>query len=554
MPWCVAAREGRLRVGQWFIQGLMTATLLISTRALADNGGAALRFGVGDAFANDPPAQVQQRLELYQQAGIGILRVDVDWRTQETHEGVWQATPNLALLQLGQRAHFKLKANIGSITSPPLWFFERHPDAQLKNRDGLPSYNDISYWYPGLHTLLEQKDNRLFASLSRQGLLASIAYLVVPLGPAGEPLYPAAWTTTAPNAPMRFWFYDPNAQADFPRRMQAKYRKIEVANRAWGSSFTSWAQVTIPLPGSQPGPLWRDVLEWYRDTKREFVLWQLDHYRRLLKQYYPSGPQPQLLILVPGNHITQRIWDEAVRTGDGADAVKVMSDSEFLLDAAERVGAATQYTGLPNPSEVEYLQSYLRSRHYHLILWGENAGNAGEPRALDEEVFANGLYGLEYIGSNLFAADHVTPTEKLLSLKSAHAWLSDVWAGRQTPVMSFEDLPVVQNTCVYADPRRTISLCMQKDANLVLRSGTRMLWASDSAHSEPGFCGVDGDAARACYATFQGDGNLVVYQGRQPLWASGTAARGQHLIFASHAPYLQILSPEGQAVWTAPSK
>jgi hypothetical protein len=270
-----------------------------------------------------------------------------------------------------------------------------------------------------------------------------------------------------------------------------------------------------------------------------------------VKQYFPAGRAPQLLILVPGNHVTAYEWEQALRSGDGADALKVMADSEFLLDLAHRNGAVTQYTGLPNFSEVEYLESYARGRGYRLDLWGENAGNAGEPRELDEEVLANGLYGQEYIGSNLFEADHVTPNARYAALKSAHAWLRDVWAGRQAPVMSFDDLPLAQGTCVYADRQQTISLCMQNDANLVLRRGARALWSSQTAQGESGFCGADGDPATACSATFQGDGNLVVYRGAQPLWASGTAVRGRHLLFSSTAPFLEIASNDGQVIWTA---
>jgi len=530
---------------------LIALAVLTPGPALGNGDDGVYRFGVGDPFAEDSPGQVERRLELYKQAGIGILRVDVDWRTQEAREGAWRETPNLALLQLGQRAGFKLKANIGSITSPPLWFFQEHPEAQLKNQDGLLSFNDISYWYPGLHALLEEKDNHLFASLSRLGLLGAIAYLVIPLGPAGESLYPAPWTTTAPDAPMRFWFYDPNAQADFPRQMRKKYALIATANTAWGTDFTDWSEVVIPPPGTQPGPLWRDVLEWYRDSKRDFTRWQLDHYRRLLKQYYPTGRAPRLLILVAGNHITASAWEKGVRSGDGADTLKVMSDSEFLLDAAHRMGADAQYTGLPNWEEIEYLQSYARRRGYRISLWGENAGNAGEPLELDEQVLANGLSGQEYIGSNLFEADHLTPNARYSSLRTAHAWLSEVWDGRQAPVMSFEHLPLVQGSCVYADRQQTISLCMQNDANLVLRNGARTLWASNTAHGEPGFCGTDEDPASACNATFQGDGNLVVSRGRQPLWASGTSMLGRHLVLSSRAPFLNIVSHDGHTIWTA---
>lgn len=551
LPGAVGSKR-LLRVGFWLqILWIVLAPFqMIASAKAADDES--LRFGVADPFTNDPPDKIERRLKLYKEAGIGILRTDTGWPGgDEPPNGALPDLPLPPFYALAQRDGFRFKSGIGMFYGPSREFFSRHPDARMTNEDGLTSAHVISYWYPDLKRYLEDSDDRIFAYLGKRNFLASLDYVVVPLGPAGEPLYPVPWTTSEPDKPMRFWFNDANAQADFPANMKAKYGTVGAANQAWGTHYADWDSVTIPKPGAQPGPMWRDVLEWYRGAKRNFIVWQVAHYQRLLEKYYPEGHAPRLLILLPGSHITPYLWEKAIRTGDGGERVKMMADSEFLIDLAHNVGATLQYTGLPNTSEIQYAKNYMRERGYKVPLWGENAGNMGEPRELDEEVLSNGLYGQEYIGSNLFEADHVTPTAKFLALEKAHAWLADVRVSHRAPEMAFDSLPIVQGACLYADAEKTVSLCMQKDANLVLSQEGSPIWSSGTSHPERGFCSATQNPASACSATFQGDGNFVVYRGKQALWDSKTAGRGKRLAILDHPPYLAILGRDDEVVWAA---
>jgi len=551
-----APRSNRLlRLGFWLQIGLIALSPFLTAPSAKAAGDESLKFGIADPFPNDPADKIERRLMLYKKAGIGILRTDAGWPGgNDLPDGALPDLPLPPLYALGQKYGFRFKSGIGIFYNPSRAFFSRHPDAQMTNQEGLKSGFVISYWYPGLTRYLEDVDDRIFAYLAKRDFLASLDYVVVPLGPAAEPLYPVPWTTTEPNKPMRFWFYDSNAQADFPRKMKAKYGTIDAANQAWGTHYADWNSVTIPSPGAQPGPMWRDVLTWYRDSKRDFIVWQVAHYRRLLEKYYPQGHAPRLVILLPGDHITPYLWDQAIRAGDGDDRVKMMADSEFLIDLAHKVGAYLQYTGLPNTSEIQYAENYMREHGFEVPLWGENAGDAGEPRELDEEVLSNGLYGQEYVGSNLFEADHVTPTAKFLSLEKAHGWLADARAARSPPNMVFDDLPIVQGACLYADAGKAIRLCMQRDANLVLSKNGQSLWSSGTSHLEREFCSSTQDPASDCVATYQGDGNFVVYRGKEPLWDSKTAGRGKHLTILDHPPYLEISGADGEVVWAAAPK
>ena len=510
-----------------------------------------LRFGIGDLNPRGTDAAHQARFDLYKQMGIGILRVGGgSWRELELQPESWQfSAADLDFLRLAQRNGFHFKSNIGAIDSPAGWFLKDHPDAQMTNEVGLTSFNVISYWFPGLHDLLEDKDDKIFSLLAQQGLLSNVSFLIVPFGPAGEPIYPAPWTTSDPNGTPHFWFYDPHAQADFSTKMQARYGSISRANSVWGTQYAEWNAVKIPTVGTQPGPMWRDVLTWYRDTKRDFIVWQMSHYQRLLVKYWPDHNKPKLMILVPGNHITPYEWAEAINSGSGDPGVILMADSEFLIDIAARFGAVTQYTGLPNITEVEYLQSYIRSRGYSVPMWGENAGNKGVPQELGYEVLANGLVGQEYIGSNLFESDQLTPAPKFHDLRREYLWLRSVREGLSPFVLSIDAVTIVQGTCINNDLKGDHRLCMQSNGNLVLLGPSGTLWSSNTPASTPSLCVPDQEPSYQCNAVFQGDGNLVIYRGTQPIWSSNTSKRGKRLIFFDQDPYIKIIDNSEKIVW-----
>jgi hypothetical protein len=229
----------------------------------------------------------------------------------------------------------------------------------------------------------------------------------------------------------------------------------------------------------------------------------------------------------------------------------MMADSEFLLDLAHRENTYLQYTGIPNMSELEYLESYMRRHNFDVPLWGENAGNKGDPEELDEEILSNGLYGQEYIGSNLVGGDHVTPTDQYQKLHRAHAWLGDIREHRKEPRQTFDYVPIVQGGCIYGDVEKKVALCLQDDANLVLRKDGQPVWSSNTALQGAGGCSMTGDPDSTCSALFQGDGNFVVKRGSKALWSSNTGQRGKHFLLTGRTPYVAISDANDQIIWKA---
>lgn len=372
------------------------------------------------AWYRDPPGKIARRFDLYRKMGVGVLRVEVDWRSLETAEGHWDPSYIRSYLELARRHGFRIKLILGVLMAPPGWFLERYPEARIVDENGQWSRNTMSFWYPGLRSLIDEKTRRIVRTLRDLRVLDLVDYVIPSLGPAGEAVYPVPWTLGPDVREQTYWCYDKGAQRDFRARMRRKYGTIAAANTRWGTEFTSWEAARVLPPGTRPGPYWDDVLTWYRDAKREFIRWQVESTRRHL------GRDRRILIYVPGTAYSEAEWREAVATARGNDHVMMMADSFFLIDFAARNGCWLQYTGAENAPEVARLRRYMRERgHTRVRMWAENAGVLGaarDPLHLARVVIENHLFGLDYTHAHFaFEADGLTPNAVFPALEEAYA-------------------------------------------------------------------------------------------------------------------------------------
>ena len=269
------------------------------------------------------------------------------------------------------------------------------------------------------HQLLKDKD-----------LWDCIDFVEPALGVAGEPIYPPTWTQSV-KVP-KFWCYGENAKADFRAEMQKKYKTLDAANSTWSSDFASWDDVTVLAPGELKGLYWYDVLTWYRDSKREKVLWMLDYTRSVL-----AGTGKRLVINVPGVQYTIDQWNEALNSSTGgAPNLMTMEDSDYLLDYACDTGEMIEYTGLTpgieNVEEIARIQKYIKDKGYEVDVWAENVGDEGTASRIDDLkdlVIGNRLYGFDYTHSiYLFESDKVTVRqERVDALTDLYAAVDELY-------------------------------------------------------------------------------------------------------------------------------
>jgi hypothetical protein len=366
--------------------------------------------------------------------GVRSVRFDVSWGDVEPSKGkINTPAGKLNTFKLFQKSGLRVKLIAGTIMAPPAWFLNSTPGSRLVDEDGRQSINTISYWLPGLTEYTEQAAGKIFTMLKENGALDLVDTVVVDMGPAGEPLYPPAWTQIAdgldvPAGDEKYWCYDAGAQKDFVLKMREKYRTIEAANAAWGKQYASFDALSVPKPRTVTGTMWNDVLTWYRDAKRAFVEKQIQAFKRVSEAY--SGGRIRLLLYIPGSDVRDEWWDEAVRTGDGNVNVKIMADSKFMIQMAKKYNCLLQYTGVENEIEVAHLRDYMDKNGYGDIpLYGENAGSyecAKDPLLLARIIKQYRLAGIDYTHTRfLFKEDKKTPSEIMEPFRQAVAEISD---------------------------------------------------------------------------------------------------------------------------------
>ncbi len=541
---------------------MLTSCLLAAGLASHSARAGTPDIGIVDAANSQYLSQAVLRRHFSQYCANGVtsLRAPVSWSDQEVAPSTWRAATWLPYMQLAISYGLRLKLDLETIAAPPAWFIAANPQARLVDQNGLTTGTQmISYWYPGLQALVHAKADQILSMLASAHVLPSVDFVIASLGPADEPIYPPQWTVGNGSVAPGFWWFDANAQADFPLRMAAKYGTIQAANAAWHTGYASWSTVSIPKPGTVTGTQWQDVLAWYRDTKRRFVAWQIADTQALLAKYVPTGT-PRVEVVVPGTHVPAAEWTQAVQTGSSSDPLIVqMNDTEFLIDAAAAAHAALHVTGMPEGEELQYIRSYMRAHGDTLTVTGENVGSTdASPWAaeLGSEALANDLDGFDYLfGNTLFAADQVTASPALAVVAPMQRNLASPVTAKRTSLDVQQNFTLVQGGCVDVSPAGSTpaaSLCLSSTGTLTLSRGATTLWA---VASPPQACPTGLAWTQSCRATLQGDGNLVFYNGSTPYWNTATSAgdpryQATHMRISASQPYLSLLNAAGTAVWT----
>lgn len=372
---------------------------------------------------------LRKRFDVFKENRVEMVRAEIDWPMLETAEGQWNSNhPIFNYLTMAKEYGFRIKLILGVMMAPPAWYLNAHPEARLIDQNGKTTNNTMSYWHPDLKNVITQKNDKIIQMLKDKGLWDHIDYLIPTLGSAGEPIYPPLWTLPSSFTEHTFWGYDANAQIDFRNYVKTKYGTISQANKAWNTAFYSWDNVFVFKPQTYTGQYWDDMLTWYRDTKREYVIWQCEQVKG-----YITGTDKKVLVYVPGVGYTENDWAEAVATGDGNANIKIMADTDFIIDMAAERGYMLQTTGSENETEMRRVRRYIDAKGYtNLEVWCENAGDkniASGPEYLAKIVVENNFFGLDYTHAIYAFKENSTyePSEIMTRLKRAYKMIDNLY-------------------------------------------------------------------------------------------------------------------------------
>ncbi len=383
-------------------------------------------------YSGNTPDKYRRVYPQYVQAGVRTLRLVPAWQSPEPGRYTL-CEADEAQMRAAIAAGLRLKLVLSSVDVPPAWLY-RNPATRFVDETGRYTRNNcVSYWYEGIYDYTRDAVSHELRFLAERGYLDSVDAIVVACGPACEPIYPADWTQLGIPG---MWCYGENAVADFRRHIAAKYGTIASANRAWGTRYARLDDLCPPRPGEADGPLWEDVLVWYRDVKRDFVIRQTTVYQEEVRRFCED--RVRLILYMPGDAYTGSQWRAALRSSrDTATSLKIMSENEFIVQTAARFGTLLQFTGMPMTAPVKRVLHFMYENGYgHIPVYGENTndrGHASDPAAFIRLACALNLAGIDYTTSQfLFEGDdYITPAKTYRALMESMPRL-DAFLRRRT--------------------------------------------------------------------------------------------------------------------------
>ena len=388
-----------------------------ATKTIYEGDETLLKLGLSVTEGGIPTGRdaVYKRFAEYKEMGITCVRIDTLWDTSV--KGQWLlSSVTQTMLAAAREYGLTMKLILPTIMAPPAWL-SADENSRLEDYNGRLSVNTVSYWYDGIYGYTDMAVRAQLKALVDGGWSDVIGAVVVDMGPAGEGLYPPAWTQAANgldssnNGEEVMWCYADNAQNDFRAKMEAKYGGIASANAAWGTDFASFAALAVPRPGEASGQLWRNTLEWYRDTKRDFMAKQVDIFKSAMSD---CGLGDRYLILyLPGADYLDSQWEACVSDGGAIAQIKLGGDNNYVVRLAAEKDCLLQYTGINDDYSLRLLRRYMYENGYGSIpVFGENAGDpvsAGDPERLAEIIAAQKLWGIDYTHSRMiYESDGVT--------------------------------------------------------------------------------------------------------------------------------------------------
>ena len=343
-------------------------------------------------------AELRARYADYRSMGFTSIRIDGGFSASSAEN--YAMTPYFASqLKEAKEAGLTVKLIAPTVMTIP-GYLSGDPDVFFYDEQGRKGMNSVSYFYGGLLSYTENALRQELKAIKAGGSLGVIGGLVVDFGAAGEPIYPAQWTQGRSENETLWWFGDAAAKS-FRMEMKEKYGEIAALNEAWGTSLTSFAEVTPPERGEGKGQRFSDALDWYIGAKRNFIEAQIGVFRKVTAEF---GLDVPLVLYMPGTRFNEATKNAAISSADPANPVCLGADNEFMADMAAKYGCALQFTGSTDTAGVTAIRRYMLEKGYGAIpVYAENAGDAGSAAVfvtMSDYLTSVGMAGIDFTNAS----------------------------------------------------------------------------------------------------------------------------------------------------------
>lgn len=194
-----------------------------------------------------------------------------DWSYYKTYADVVRSSglkwvPIISTHQCG--------GNVGDTVNIPLpsWLWNKDTPDNMEYKDERGNFDkeSLSPWWSGAHKQYDELYDSFASNFSKYKDIITEIYISG--GPSGELRYPSYNSALGWVYPNRGYLqcYSTAAEADFKNTMKVKYGTINELNNAWGTSLTSFSQVTPPTDGDNffkngyNSVYGCDFLSWYQ--------------------------------------------------------------------------------------------------------------------------------------------------------------------------------------------------------------------------------------------------------------------------------------------------
>jgi hypothetical protein len=318
--------------------------------------------------------QMRMRVETLKQYGSQYIRIWIPWSEVESEPGMFKFEKFEKIFSTIVRSGQKLQVTLASSMYPEWfwisvlqadndknlhWFWNdsespprERPETYLK---GDHRYHprkvqspQLSIWAPPeaknyIHRFVDKSFEILLDKWA-----PFILYIQLSLGRLNEPTYPSK---------DYFWCYDPNAIEDFQKRMKQKYVSTSSLNKSWSADYSNFTELRPPAP-----PFARikrkqktDFFEWYRDSKRRWVLeangWVLSHLKSRQKNlFYVAGASGDIEFNSKSKTYLEAApdwnWDNSQEGVKAKNALRHMQDNFWIIRTSKDLNWYIQYAGV----------------------------------------------------------------------------------------------------------------------------------------------------------------------------------------------------------------